>query len=244
MENPEHILQMPIDNIIVEPVVELTPDQKIKELEAQLEALKTLVVEPIVEPVIDNPFIEPIVVPIMEEPDVLPMIELLTESEIPTESDESHMSINEPETIPNVIHNSDVLYKSNIQWANNIEYIEPNNYEIAMLHGTKKPHEILEEEKEEVIVIKSEEEIKKQRTKDLLLIFKVVSLNRLGHHPIHNTSYLQPIQLKEFLDMMNSIITNEFDQGLELQIRDEFNKICNDKLFSSKCDISQYPVYA
>jgi hypothetical protein len=184
------------------------------------------------ENIIIETIVEPLVVTIMEEPDVLPM------------PDESQMSIHEPETIPKVVQNSDVLYKSNIQWANNIEYIEPNDYEIAMLNGTKKPHELLEEEKEEVIVIKSEEEIKKQRTKDLLLIFKVVSLNRLGHHPILNTSLLQPIQLKEFLDMMNSIITNEFDQGLETQIRDEFNKICNEKLFCSKADVSQYPIYA
>jgi hypothetical protein len=186
------------------------------------------IVEPTVEQVVEST-LEQVVEPIEQEitePDVLPM------------------SVLDPETVPKVIQNSDVLYKSNIQWADNIEYVEPNAYEIEMLRGTKKAVEIIEEEQEEEIVIKSEEEIKKQRIKDLLLIFKVVSLNRLGYHPIKNTSTLQPVQLKEFLDMMNSIITNEFDQGLEIKIRDEFNKICNEKLFSSNCDISQYPVYA
>jgi hypothetical protein len=188
----------------------------------------------------------------MENPEIIieePKVEIIEESEvIPTlvEPDVllSGSDILEPETVPKVIQNSDVLFKSNIQWADNIEYVEPNAYEIEMLRGTKKADEIIEEEQVEEIVIKSEEEIKKQRTKDLLLIFKVVSLNRLGYHPIKNTSTLQPIQLKEFLDMMNSIITNEFDKGLEIQIRNEFNKICNQKLFSSNCDISQYPVYA
>lgn len=169
--------------------------------------------------------------PVVHEPEVLPMDELVSDV-LPTEE------------VPKVIQNSDFLHKSNIQWADNIEYVEPNAYEIEMLRGSKKADQIIEEEQVEEIVIKSDEDIKKQRTKDLLLIFKVVSLNRLGYHPIKNTSTLQPVQLKEFLDMMNNIITNEFDQGLEIKIRDEFNKICNEKLFSSNCDISQYPIYS
>lgn len=177
-----------------------------------------IIVEPVVETVIE-PVIEPFVEP----------VNLVTD---------------EPVEVPKVVHNSDVLYKSNIQWANNIEYVEPNAYEIEMLHGTKKPHELLEEENksEEEIVLKSEEEIKKQRTKDLLLIFKVVSLNRLGHYPIMNTSYLQPFALKDFLNMMNSLI-EDYNKGLEIEITYEFNKICNDKLFSNNADVSQYPVY-
>jgi hypothetical protein len=58
-----------------------------------------------------------------------------------------------------------------------------------------------------------------------------------------NTSYLQPYQLKDFLSMMNSLI-EDYNQGLELQIREEFNRICNEKLFSNGTDVSQYPVYA
>lgn len=192
MENPEDILQIPIDNIIVEPVVEQ-------------------VVEPIIESVVEEPVVEPVNEHVVDE-------------------------------LPKVVQNSDILYKSNIQWANNTEYIEPNDYEIKMLHGTKKPKEILEEESQEVIVMKTEEEVKKQRTKDLLLIFKVVSLNRLGHTPIMNTSYLQPYQLKDFLAMMNSLI-EDFNKGLEVEITAEFNRICNEKLFSNGTDVSQYPVY-
>ena len=226
MENPEIIIEP-----VVETVIDITPEQKIKNLEAQLELLKQL--QPIIES-LPEIHVEQIVDPIIE-----PIVESLPE--IPVE--QVVEQVVDP-IIPKVIQNSDFLYKSNIQWADNIEYVEPNAYEIEMLRGTKKADQIIEEEQEEEIVIKSQEEIKKQRTKDLLLIFKVVSLNRLGYHPIKNTSTLQPVQLKEFLDMMNSIITNEFEQGLEIKIRDEFNKICNEKLFSSNCDISQYPVYA
>lgn len=145
--------------------------------------------------------------------------------------------------IPKVVQNSDVLYKSDIQWYGNIEYAEPNSYEIEMLHGTKKPKELLEEEQSEEIVLKTEEEIKKQKTKDLLLIFKVVSLHRLGYHPIQNTSSFQPMKLKEFLDMMNALI-EDYNKGLEIEITAEFNKICNDVLFFNHADVSQYPVYS
>jgi len=112
-----------------------------------------------------------------------------------------------------------------------------------MLHGTKKPKELLEEEKEEVIVLKTEEEIKKQKTKDLLLIFKVVSLNRLGRYPILNTSTLQPHELKEFLQMMN-LLVDDYNKGLEIEITKEFNKICIEKLFINNTDVSTFPVYA
>lgn len=256
MENPENILkedlkdilQIPIDNIIVEPVVEtinlLNPEQKIKELEAQLELLKQL--QPVVEQPLVEPLVEPVVEPVVEQPIVEPVVEPVVESSVEIVIDNPFIEpvVDKPVEVPKVIHNSDVLYKSNIEWSNNIEYVEPNAYEIEMLHGTKKPHELLEEENKEEIVLKSEEEIKKQRTKDLLLIFKVVSLNRLGYHPIQNTSTFQPMQIKAFLEMMNSIIENEFNQGKEVEITAEFNKICNEKLFANNCDVSQYPVYA
>jgi len=181
------------------------------------------------------------VLPVLpEEPDVLPMTD---EPELPKIKDLLQMPEPDLSQIPKVIQNSDVLYKSTNEWVNQTDYVEPNHYEIEMLSGTKKPKELLEEEASEEIVLKSEEEIKKQKTKDLLLIFKVVSLNRLGHHPVQNTSLLQPIQLKEFLQMMNSLI-EDYNNGLEIEIRDEFNKVCNTKLFQNDADVSKYPVYA
>jgi len=218
--------------------------QKIKELEAQLEALKTHVEPDVVEslPLAEDSVKEDLPVESSIVGEDLP-VEMPEIPALPTLKD----LLSEPEpdlsVIPKVIQNSDVLYKSSIQWANNTDYVEPNHYEIAMLAGTKKPKELLEEEASEEIVLKSEEEIKKQKTKDLLLIFKVVSLNRLGHHPIQNTSMLQPLQLKQFLDMMNTLI-EDYNQGLEVEITSEFNKICNEKLFHNDADISKYPVYA
>ena len=152
-------------------------------------------------------------------------------------------NILQPETVPKVVQNSDFLYKSDIKWEQHIEYIEPNQYEIDMLKDTKKPSELLKEEETEVVKEKTEEEIKEQKTKDLLLIFKVVSLNRMGKHPIMNTSTLQPMELQEFLKNMNLLI-EDYHKGLEVEITTEFNKVCNDKLFSNNNDVSTYPIYA
>jgi hypothetical protein len=187
------------------------------------EPITELVIEPITELVIE-PITELVIEPLSES-----IVEQVVEPE--------------PSMEYKVVQNSDVLYKSDIQWANDIDYVKPNAFEIEMLHGTKKPKELLEEEKDEVIVLKTEEEIKKQKTKDLLLIFKVVSLNRLGRHPILNTSTLQPHELKEFLKMMN-LLVDEYNNGLEIEITTEFNKICIEKLFINNTDVSTFPVYA
>jgi len=204
--------------------------------------------EPISEPIIEPlEVVEPVSEPVVEQV-VKPVVEQVVEPEAephPVFEREKPLSILEPEELPKVIQNSDVLFKSDIKWANNIEYVEPNAFEIEMLHGTKKPKELLEEEEKEkeIVVEKTEEEIKKQKTKDLLLIFKVVSLDRLGRNPLTNTSTLQPQQLKEFLSMMNSLI-EDYNKGLEIAITAEFNKICTEKLFTNNTDVSVYPVYA
>ena len=193
--------------------------------------------EPISKPLeVVEPVSEQVVEPVVE-PDVEPVVE--PEAEPNVIQEEQKVILEEPK----VIQNSDVLYKSNVEWSNHVEYVEPNEFEIKMLHGTKKPSELLEEEGKEEIVLKTEEEIKKQKTKDLLIIFKVVALNRLGYHPIMNTSNLQPSQLKAFLDVMNSLI-NDYNNGLEISITAEFNKVCTEKIFASNVDVSTYPVYA
>jgi hypothetical protein len=151
-------------------------------------------------------------------------------------------NINDPSSVPNVIQNSDFLYKSDIKWEQNIEYIEPNMKEIEMLKGTKKPEDMIKEESLEIVVEKTEEEIKKQKTKDLLLIFKVVSLDRMGKGPIQNTSHLSNMETQDFLKRMNLLI-EDYNNGKEEEITNEFNKICLEKIFNT-LDVSNYPVYS
>ena len=117
-----------------------------------------------------------------------------------------------------------------------------NVYEIEMLAHTITPSKLLKDESEEVIVLKSDEEIRKQKTKDLLLMFKVISLNRMNQQPLINTSTLQPHKLKEFLVIMNIMVEEYYKNG-ETYICDEFNKICLEKLFHTP-DVSNFPVYS
>ena len=194
------------------------------------EPIAELVIEPITELVIE-PITELVIEPITEL-----VIEPLSESIV------EQVVEPDPSMEYKIVQNSDVLYKSDIQWIQNIEYVEPNSYEIKQLHGTKSSKELIEDESKEEIVLKTEEEIKKQKTKDLLLIFKVVSLNRLGHYPIMNTSYLKPMEQKDFLSMMNTLV-EEYYKGLEITITEEFNKICLEKLFDNNTDVSKYPIY-
>jgi hypothetical protein len=145
--------------------------------------------------------------------------------------------------IPKVIQNSDYLYKSDIKWRTDIEYIEPNQFEKDMLKDTKTPSELLKEEaEEEKIVLKTPEEKEKEKIKNLITIFKVITSNRMGLHPLHNLSYLQPSELERYKNNMNSL-AEDFNNGMGEEITNEFNRICNDKLFSCGADVSVYPVY-
>lgn len=143
--------------------------------------------------------------------------------------------------IPKVIQNSDYLYKSDIKWRTDIEYIEPNQFEKDMLKDTKTPTEILKEEEEE-IVLQTPEEKEKEKIKNLITIFKVITSNRMGLHPLYNLSYLQPSELERYKNNMNSL-AEDFNNGMGEEINNEFNRICNDKLFNCGSDVSVYPVY-
>jgi hypothetical protein len=140
--------------------------------------------------------------------------------------------------IPKVIQNSDYLYKSDIKWRDDIEYMEPNEFEKNMLKDTKTPKELIESEAvEEPIVLTQEEKIK-----NVILMFQVIALNRMNLHPLHNVSTMNPSQKNELLGHMNCL-KMDYDNDLIVDISNEFNRICNDKLFSSNTDVSTYPVY-
>lgn len=139
--------------------------------------------------------------------------------------------------IPKVIQNSDYLYKSNIEWCKDIPYQPPNEYEIDMLKGTKSAAELLEEESKEV----SEEQKNKDKVRHYLTMFKVITLTRMNLSPIYDTSLFQPHKRTEYMGHMESLV-EDYNNGFESDITNEFNKICNDKIFNNP-DVSSCPVY-
>ena len=153
-------------------------------------------------------------------------------------------SINESNVIsdiPNVIQNSDTLYKSDIVWNNDTTVREKTEFEINMLKDTKTPEELLEEERKEVC-LKQVEEDQKEKLKSLLIMFKVITAHRLGYHPLINLSTLQPLQAERFKNNIESLV-EDYNNNMGKEIADEFNRICNEKLFNSGADVSSYPVY-
>ena len=156
-------------------------------------------------------------------------------------------TINETD-IPKAIQNSDCLYKKDVEWVKDIEYKEPNDYEKDMLKNTSNAEQLLEQERleaieqEEKILLMTEEEKAEEKKKNLMTIFKVVVANRLGHHPLVNISNLQPSQKETFLGNIKCLI-EDYNNGFETDITDEFNRICNEKLFQCGADVSCYPVY-
>ena len=127
----------------------------------------------------------------------------------------------------------------------NVDHVEvvyqpPNEAELKMLEGTKKPAEILEEEqaeklKKQLEVITSSE-IDKRR--EIVTRLKVVALDRLGKHPLTNPSYLSQREKTKLIHLMTSLQDDKEEDVIK-----EFNDICNDVLFSGKSDPSQFPVY-
>jgi len=136
---------------------------------------------------------------------------------------------------PQVIQNSDTLYKSDIKWIDTIEYQEPNQFEKDMLKGTLSPEELLAnemtDEKQELIKIN-----------DIKVKIKVVALNIMGESPIQNTSLFSALKKKTLLDTMNSVYETVYLVD-EDKLTEMFNDVCATKVFGENCDYTSYPVY-
>jgi hypothetical protein len=140
--------------------------------------------------------------------------------------------------IPQVIQNSDYLYKSDVKWVSDIEYIEPNEYEKDMLKDTKTPAELIEEEQKEVV----EEQTEEEKKKGVITMIKVIALNRMNLYPLFNASNLQPLQKQTLMGIMECLV-QLWNDGDHESIANEFNTICNEKLFANSVDVSTHPVY-
>ena len=68
---------------------------------------------------------------------------------------------------------------------------------------------------------------------------KLISLDKMGKHPLSNPSYFSKKDKEELAIKMNDIFVNWDDET----ITNEFNKIVNDNLLASKKDYNTYPIY-
>jgi hypothetical protein len=141
---------------------------------------------------------------------------------------------------PKVIQNSDILYKQNVEWVQDIPYTEPNENELKQLEGTMNASELLRREKEETI----KELTPEQKRRNAIDIIKVVSLNRVGlQHFIFHPYKLSTNQKRKYKNSMQTVL-DEYNEGNQSRdkITKEFNDIVCDDILNNVTDVSQYPV--
>ena len=129
----------------------------------------------------------------------------------------------------NVIQNSDVLFKNEVEWTKDIEYREPNEYEKEMTKDTMTPEQLLQQEQEEKENYKepTEEEKEQQRRHDYITKVKVIAMDKMGKSIISNPSYWRHEQKNTLKNIMQNII----DTYTEEELQKQFNEVVNEKLF-------------
>jgi hypothetical protein len=137
-----------------------------------------------------------------------------------------------------VIQNSDFLYAKPFPMVEHVEPQPINDYEKDMLKGTKTAEELIKEEKNEKPIELTEEEKEKIKRKEYITRVKVISLSRMGKHPLANGSLLSQTDKKKLIETMEKVLL--LTDG---QIEREFNDVCIEKIFDPKCDYSTYPIY-
>ena len=74
--------------------------------------------------------------------------------------------------------------------------------------------------------------------KQLAMRVKCLSLNHMGLSPLHNTFSLDTKQRTILQDIMRT-----YEDKLPEQIVQEFNEVCNEKIFNTQMEMSKLPMY-
>jgi len=131
-----------------------------------------------------------------------------------------------------IIQNSDVLYKQDVKWIDDIPYEEPNEYELKLIEGTKNPKQLLEEEKEEIIPELTEEEKNNIKKNEYIQRVKVIALNMCQKPILSNPSNFKDFEKNKIIKSMQSIIDNMTEEDIITR----FNEICSEELFTGSGD--------
>jgi len=137
-----------------------------------------------------------------------------------------------------VIRNSDILFKQDVEWTQDIKYEEPNDYEKSLLKIT--PEELLKQEQEEIEnpVIKTQEELDKEYKEHYILRVKVIAMFKMGKSIISNPSYWKSELKQQLINEMQNILDNYSEE--ELQVK--FNSIVNETLFDTNFNYDSFPL--
>lgn len=137
-----------------------------------------------------------------------------------------------------IVQNGDVLYKTDVKWVDPIEPTEINEYEKNLIKGTLKPDELIEKEKTEEPIILTQEQEEKLKRKEYITKVKVISLDKMGKHPLMNPSYFSLREKNQLIKIMEETM-KQSDEAINIL----FNDVCSDRIFHPTADYSTYPVY-
>ena len=67
---------------------------------------------------------------------------------------------------------------------------------------------------------------------DAMTHLRVIALDMMEKNPLQKINDLTPSELKSFKDTLNLYITSLPDDGWEKILLDDFNEVCNNKIFT------------
>ncbi len=144
------------------------------------------------------------------------------------EEQKEEVKINNTELKPN----ENILVADTSFLIDKVEYVEPTEYEKKMLQGTKNPKELIESEVDEVAPVVSEK-------KAIIDMVKIIALFNKGHYVLSNPSTFNKRDKDKIISEMDYILRNISIS----EIQNKFNDICNDHIFTEKCNFDNLPLY-
>jgi hypothetical protein len=136
-----------------------------------------------------------------------------------------------------VTKNSDNLYKSSVVWESDTDVKEILPYEKEMLKGTKSIKEFMNDEENETEIFKTDEEIREEEIKHILSMIRVLSLYDMNKYVLMDITTLDKPERQTYEEHRIKY-KKEYDEDVD--IKDKFHKVCNEKLFYKGVDISKY----
>jgi hypothetical protein len=119
-----------------------------------------------------------------------------------------------------------------------VPYSEPSEYEIKMLEGTIKPDILLKQEEEELEKQEDEEALQLRQRHQYITMVKVLALVKANKQPLDNPSVFNKVDKLIIINNMDEIMNTMSPD----EIKEEFHKICNEKIFTPHADYSTFAI--
>jgi hypothetical protein len=128
--------------------------------------------------------------------------------------------------------------QTKLETIENVPYVEPSEYEIKMLEGTIKPDVLLKQEEEELEKQEDEEALQLRQRHQYITMVKVLALVKANKQPLDNPSVFNKVDKMTIINNMDEIMNTMSPD----EIKEEFHKICNEKIFTPTADYSTFAI--